>query len=123
MAQVCEGLAGAHAHGIAHGNLKPSNIFVVDGRDAVILDFGVGYLQTLLIAAGTRLEGLLPNYLAPEQILGDTFDARSDLFSLAMVLYEVLAGRYPFDAPAGVIPREIVHSEPRPLRERESARS
>ena len=117
MAQVCEGLAGAHARGIAHGNIKPGNIFVIDGRDAVILDFGVGYLQSLLIAAGTRLEGLLPNYLAPEQILGDNFDARSDLFSFAMLLYEVLAGRYPFDAPAGVIPREIVHSELRPLRE------
>ncbi|MBZ5611197.1 MAG: protein kinase [Acidobacteriia bacterium] len=116
MAQVCEGIAAAHAKGIAHGNLKPSNIFVVDGRDAVILDLGVGCWQNLLIAAGARLNGLLPNYLAPEQILGQDFDARSDLFSLAVVLYEMLAGRYPFEAPAGVVPREIVHSEPTPLR-------
>jgi serine/threonine-protein kinase len=60
---------------------------------------------------------LLPNYLAPEQILGQNFDTRSDLFSLAVVVYEMLAGRYPFEAPSGVIPREIVHSDPKPLRE------
>lgn len=117
LAQVCEGLSFAHAKGIAHGNLKPSNIFVVDGRDAAILDFGVGCWQSLLISAGARLNGLLPNYLAPEQILGQDFDTRSDLFSLAVVVYEMVAGRYPFEAPSGVIPREIVHSDPKPLRE------
>ncbi len=117
LAQVCEGLSFAHAKGIAHGNLKPSNIFVVDGRDAAILDFGVGCWQSLLISAGARLNGLLPNYLAPEQILGQDFDTRSDLFSLAVVVYQMLAGRYPFEAPSGVIPREIVHSDPKPLRE------
>jgi serine/threonine-protein kinase len=116
IAQVCEALAFAHGKGIAHGNLKPGNIFVANARDATVLDFGIGTWQACMFAGGARLDGLLPNYLAPEQILGQPFDARSDLFSLALILYESLAGKYPFQVPAGLIPRELVHSEPEPLR-------
>jgi serine/threonine-protein kinase len=117
IAQVCEGLASAHSKEIAHGNLKPSNIFLREGKDAAILDFGVGRWQSMLVAAGVRLNGLLPNYLAPEQILGQGFDARSDIFSVAVVLYEIVTGRYPFEAAANVIPREIVHTDAAPLRQ------
>jgi len=116
IAQVCEALAFAHGKGIAHGNLKPGNIFVADGMDAAILDFGIGTYQACMLAAGVRVEGLLPNYLAPEQILGEPFDARSDLFSLALILYEALTGTYPFQVPAGLIPRELVHADPELLR-------
>jgi eukaryotic-like serine/threonine-protein kinase len=105
MAQVAEGLTYAHSKGVVHGNLKPSNIFVV-GKDAKILDFGL---------AGV-VAGSFPNYLAPEQVLGQPFDARSDVFSCAVILYELLVDTYPFQGPAGVIPRQIVHSEPEPLR-------
>ncbi len=117
MAEVCEGLACAHSQGVAHGNLKPSNIFVTDRRKAVVLDFGTGTWQQLLIASGVRLNGLLPNYLAPEQVLGESFDARSDIFSAGVLLYEILTGQYPFQAAPGVIPREIVHAQPQPLRQ------
>jgi eukaryotic-like serine/threonine-protein kinase len=117
MAQVCEGLACAHSQGVAHGNLKPNNIFVTERRKAVVLDFGTGTWQQLLIASGVRLNGLLPNYLAPEQILGESFDGRSDIFSTGVLLYEILTGQYPFQAAAGVIPREIVHAQPQPLRQ------
>ena len=117
MAQVCEALACAHSRGIAHGNLKPNNIFITDTRNAAVLDFGTGTWQALLLASGVRLNGLLPNYLAPEQIMGEPFDGRSDIFSAGVVLYEVLAGQYPFQAAPGVIPREIVHSQPQSLRE------
>lgn len=116
VAQVCEALAFAHGKGIAHGNLKPGNIFVADGRDAAVLDFGIGTWQASMLAADVRVEGLLPNYLAPEQVLGQPFDERSDLFSLALILYEALAGKYPFQVQAGLIPRELVHSDPEPLR-------
>jgi serine/threonine protein kinase len=101
IAQVSEALTYAHSKGVAHGNLKPSNIFVV-GKDAKILDFG--------------LAGAFPNYLAPEQVLGQPFDARSDVFSCAVVLYELLVDAYPFQGPAGLIPRQIVHSDAAPLR-------
>jgi serine/threonine-protein kinase len=116
MAQVFEALALAHRHGIAHGNIKPSNIFLVAGDDARILDFGSGRWLASMLEAGGRLAGLAPNHFAPEQILGQPFDTRSDVFSGAMLLYQLLVDKYPFPAPDSVVPREIVHSEPELLR-------
>jgi eukaryotic-like serine/threonine-protein kinase len=116
IAQVAEGLAFAHSRGIAHGNLKPSNIFVDAARDASILDFGIAKWLAALLDVGSRPEGLVANYLAPEQVLGQPFDARSDLFALGLMLYEFASGQYPFSGDAGLIPREIVHTQPEPLR-------
>ena len=115
IAQVAEGLSFAHSRGIAHGDLKPSNIFVDAARDVSILDFGVAKWLTALIDGGCRPEGLTANYLAPEQVLGKPFDARSDIFALGVILYEFASGKHPFSADPGLIPREIVHSEPEPL--------
>jgi serine/threonine protein kinase len=116
IAQVCDGLAFAHSKGIAHGNIKPSNLFVIAGKDARILDLGLaGWLASVLGANGQQVE-LFPNYFAPEQILGQPFDARSDIFSVGVVLYELLTQKYPFEASANMITREIVHSDPQPLR-------
>ena len=117
MAQVAEGLAFAHSRGIAHGNLKPSNIFVDAERDVAILDFGIARWLGALLEAGCRHEGLVANYLAPEQVLGQPFDPRSDIFALGLMLYEFASGKYPFSAAAGLIPREIVHTEAEPLRQ------
>ena len=116
IAQVAEGLAFAHSRAIAHGNLKPSNIFIDPARDVSILDFGIAKWLAALLEAGSRPEGLVANYLAPEQILGQPFDARSDIFALGLMLYEFASGKYPFAADPGLIPREIVHGEPEPLR-------
>jgi len=115
MAQVAEGLAFAHSRGIAHGDLKPSNIVVDAARDVSILDFGIAKWLAALVDAGTRPEGMVVNYLAPEQVLGNPFDARSDIFALGLMLYEFVCGKYPFLAEPGLIPREIVHSEAEPL--------
>ena len=116
MVQVCGGLAFAHAKGLAHGNIKPSNLFIDGDKRATILDFGIGKCLASVVASGTRPAGLYPNYFAPEQVLGQPFDARSDIFSVALVLYELLAERYPFPAEPGLVPREIVHREPESLR-------
>jgi serine/threonine protein kinase len=116
VAQVAEGLAFAHSREIAHGDLKPSNVFVDGARDVTILDFGIAKWLAALLEAGSRPEGLVVNYLAPEQVLGSPFDARSDIFALGLMLYEFVSGKYPFSAAAGLIPREIVHSEAEPLR-------
>jgi serine/threonine-protein kinase len=116
VAQVAEGLAFAHSREIAHGNLKPSNVFVDGARDITILDFGTANWLVALLEAGSRPENLMVNYLAPEQVLGKPFDSRSDIFALGLMLYEFAAGKYPFSAAPGLIPREIVHSEPEPLR-------
>jgi serine/threonine protein kinase len=115
IAAVADALTVPHSKGIAHGNLKPGNIFIVGGKNARILDFGSGKWLEVILAAGVKPSALLPNYLAPEQILGEPFDTRSDLFSVAVILYELLAGQYPFQADANLITREIVHSEPEPL--------
>ncbi len=115
MAQVCDGLAAAHSKGIAHGNIKPTNIFMA-GADAQVLDFGTGRWLCLILTAGARPENLFPNYFAPEQILGEPFDARSDVFSTALVLHEWLTGKYPFQVQSGLIPREIVHTQLESLR-------
>jgi eukaryotic-like serine/threonine-protein kinase len=116
IAQVAEGLAFAHSREIAHGDLKPGNVLVDGARDITILDFGIAKWLAALLEAGSRLEGLMVNYLAPEQVLGQPFDGRSDIYALGLMLYEFVAGKYPFSATPGLIPREIVHSEAEPLR-------
>ena len=119
IAEVLDALTVPHAKGIAHGNLKPANIFIVAGKNAKILDFGSGKWLEVILAAGVKPTALMPNYLAPEQVLGEPFDTRSDLFSVALILYELLTGKYPFQVEANLIPREIVHSEPEPLRKQD----
>jgi hypothetical protein len=113
---ICDALTVPHGKGIAHGNLKPANIFIIAGKYAKILDFGSGKWLEVILAAGVKPGALLPNYLAPEQIMGEPFDTRSDLFSVGLILYELLAGKYPFQVEANLIPREIVHSETESLR-------
>jgi hypothetical protein len=115
LAAVADALTVPHAKGMAHGNLKPRNIFIVAGKNPRILDFGAGKWLEVILAAGVKPEALLPNYLAPEQILGEPFDARSDIFSVAVILYELLTGKYPFQVESNLIPREIVHSAVEPL--------
>ncbi len=113
MVQVCGALAFAHSKGVAHGNIKPGNIFVT-GKDATVLDFGIGKCLASIVEAGGRPGALLPNYFAPEQVLGKPFKPKSDVFSAAVVLYELLV-KYPFPADANLIAREIVHTAPEPL--------
>jgi serine/threonine-protein kinase len=98
MAQVCDGLAFAHRNRIAHGNIKPSNIFITGNREAKILDFGIARWPVSFATADAG-PARLPNYLSPEQILEQPFDERSDLFSVGVLLYEFTVGLYPFQGP------------------------
>ena len=115
VAQVCDALAVAHPKGIVHGDIKPSNIFLVDGKDAKVLDFGIGRWLAAILKSGNPPARFQPHYLSPEQVLGYPLCAKSDVFSLGVVLYEMLAGKHPFPVAASLVPREIVHAEPEPL--------
>lgn len=112
-AMVCEGLEHAHSQGIVHRDIKPSNIFVTEDGRAKILDFGIARTAQSSLTMVGRVLGT-PNYMAPEQILGKPCDARSDLFSVAIVLFELVAYSHPFQGAS--IPKRIVREAPDSLK-------
>ena len=95
-AQVAEGLAFAHARGVVHRDVKPGNIMVVEGNRAKIMDFGIARVRASDVKTQTGVLLGSPRYMSPEQILGRPADHRSDIFSLGVVLYQMLAGAAPF---------------------------
>ena len=132
-AQLANGLAAAHARGIVHRDVKPENVFLTPDGHVKLLDFGIAKL-----AEGQRVEGShgilddtvtptgggtqtgaiigTPAYMAPEQVRGEHVDARTDIFSLGAVLYEMLSGQRPF--PRGSLVESghaILHEDPAPL--------
>lgn len=109
LAQVCDGLAEAHRHGIVHRDIKPSNIFLHEEKTAKILDFGIARLPNKKLTVTGRVLGT-PNYMSPEQINRRPCETRSDLFSAGIVFYEFLANSHPFQST--FIPRRIAEEEP-----------
>jgi serine/threonine-protein kinase len=97
IAQVADGLWFAHQQDIVHRDVKPSNIMVMKGGIAKITDFGIARLPNSAVKTMTGLILGSPRYMSPEQVIGKAIDARSDIFSLGVVLYEALTGVAPFD--------------------------
>ena len=95
--QVADGLSFAHQQDIVHRDVKPSNIMVMKGGVAKITDFGIARLPNSAVKTMTGLILGSPRYMSPEQVIGKAIDARSDIFSLGVVLYESLTGVAPFD--------------------------
>ncbi|HET6837499.1 MAG TPA: bifunctional serine/threonine-protein kinase/formylglycine-generating enzyme family protein, partial [Gemmatimonadales bacterium] len=114
--EIADALHYAHGHGIIHRDIKPENILLQSGH-AVVADFGIA--RAVDAAGGDKLTetGLAlgtPTYMSPEQASGDQVDARSDLYSLACVLYEMLAGQPPFTGPTGesVLRQHLIADSP-----------
>ncbi len=117
MEQICEGLAFAHARDLVHRDLKPANIHILPGGKVKIMDFGLARTAGSDMTSTGTVMGT-PHYMSPEQVKGLKADARSDVFALGCVFYELLSGRKPFDAESmhGVL-FKVMQDEPAPLAE------
>lgn len=114
--QVARGLEAAHAEGVVHRDLKPQNIMIDAQGKASVMDFGIA--RSMDASSMTRTGALLgtPTYMSPEQAQGVKVDARSDLYTLGIIFYELLAGKPPFEAdnPMATLVRRI-QEKPTPL--------
>ena len=128
-AQIAGSLADAHRHGIVHRDLKPDNVMLTErGRDkdvVRVLDFGIAKMRDenrQTVNAMTRAGDLVgtPQYMAPEQIRGETVDGRTDVYALGAMLYEMLTGRLPFEAPTvmAILSKHLLDNPEPPTRRR-----
>ncbi len=115
MAQVCSALDAAHRNGVVHRDIKPSNILLDEDGNALLTDFGVAQTSDATVSlTGSALLGT-PAYVSPEQARGDPTDARSDQYSLGIILFLIATGQLPFEAdtPIGVAIKHV--QQPLPL--------
>jgi len=112
--QACAALDEAHRQGVVHQDIKPENILVQtspEGLTVKVIDFGIAALRDITTSKLTRNEAVMgtPQYMSPEHCLGEKLDGRSDVYSLGIVLYEMLTGVRPFDSatPTAVVVKQV----------------
>jgi serine/threonine-protein kinase len=128
--QLCRALEVSHDEGVIHRDIKPQNMVVQSDGVLKVMDFGIARLASRPKGSGQTEAGMVvgtPEYMAPEQLLGDELDARADLYSTGAVLYECLTGRVPLTADSAIVliskvleevpkpPIEVVSDIPKPL--------
>ncbi|MGE0454434.1 MAG: protein kinase [Vicinamibacteria bacterium] len=114
LGRLAEALHHAHAHGIVHRDIKPANVMILASGDPKIMDFGVAKLEASRLTTQGQVFGS-PSYMAPEQALEARADARSDVFALGCILYELLTGRRAFPGRnAAEIVMRLANLEPDP---------
>jgi serine/threonine protein kinase len=116
IAQAADGLSYAHSMGVIHRDIKPANLMITEGGLVKIMDFGIARARgSQRLTRDGSIVGTLA-YMAPEQLRGEPGDERSDLYSLAIVLYEVLAGTAPFSGTSDYeLMQAQIHGRPAPL--------
>lgn len=97
--QLADALQACHAQGVVHRDLKPENVLVTPGHDLKLLDFGIALLKGARRLTWSRLTSTVgtPDYMAPEQVKGERGDARTDVYALGVMLFEMLTGRVPYE--------------------------
>jgi TonB family protein len=115
MVQLCHGLGYAHQHGVVHRDVKPANILVKPDGTIKVVDFGIVHLTETGMTSSGMVLGTV-SYMSPEQLRGEHVDARSDIFSVGIVMYELLSYQKPFDGPnIPAVMLKIASEDPVPL--------
>ncbi|HXA56618.1 MAG TPA: serine/threonine-protein kinase [Candidatus Acidoferrum sp.] len=121
---ICDALSYIHSHGIVHRDLKPENIMVDANDDVKLIDFGIAGQEGARRLTFAKLSQVMgtPDYISPEQVKGKRGDARSDIYALGVMLYEMLTGKTPFQGPnAFAIMNDRLLNNPIPPRELDPA--
>src|SRR5436853_2477872 len=118
--QLCRALEVSHSEGVIHRDIKPQNMVVQADGVLKVMDFGIARLATRPKDSGHTEAGMVvgtPEYMAPEQLLGDELDARADLYATGAVLYECLTGRVPItaDTPITLIAKVLEEQPAKPI--------
>lgn len=113
-ADICEALAEAHSKGIIHRDIKPANIMIPKSGPLKLADFGIAHVNDSTLTQDGALIGT-PHYMSPEQFMGQKLDGRSDLFSVGVILYEMLTGEKPFTGEAlSTVMHHVIRTQPAP---------
>lgn len=116
-ADICEALACAHDHGVVHRDIKPANVMMPRNAPIKLADFGIAHMSDSTLTQEGALIGT-PFYMSPEQFMGQKVDGRSDLFSVAVMLYELLTGEKPFTGEAlSTVMHHVIKTDPAPPQE------
>lgn len=113
MDQMLQALAYSHGRGVVHRDIKPGNVMLTADGTVKIADFGIARLENSSMTQVGTVIGT-PSYMAPEQLRGETVDARADIWAAGVVLYQLLTGEKPFDGGFSAVMHKALHTEPPP---------